>query len=94
MSDHFSGVAGLDDPAVDITDVFAFPSPERRRNPVVIMNVCFLATSQSLLRDVVTHRFRLRAITRARAGVAAAGARTPQGSHCGTSLRARTERIT
>ena len=29
MSDHFSGPAVMGDPAVDITDFYAFPSPER-----------------------------------------------------------------
>ena len=30
MSDHFSGPAVMGDPSVDITDFYAFPSPERR----------------------------------------------------------------
>jgi hypothetical protein len=29
MSDHFNGPTVMDDPSVDITDFFAFPSPER-----------------------------------------------------------------
>jgi Domain of unknown function (DUF4331) len=29
MSDHFSGPAVIGNPAVDITDFYAFPSPER-----------------------------------------------------------------
>jgi Domain of unknown function (DUF4331) len=64
MSDHFSGPAVMGDPAVDITDFFAFPSPERPGNLVLIMNVFPLATSQSFFSDVVTHRFRLRSLTR------------------------------
>jgi hypothetical protein len=64
MSDHFSGPAVMGDPAVDITDFFAFPSPERPGNLVLIMDVFPLATSQSFFSDVVTHRFRLRSLTR------------------------------
>jgi hypothetical protein len=64
MSDHFSGPAVMADPSVDITDFYAFPSPERPGHLVLIMNVFPLATSQSFFSDVVTHRFRLRPLTR------------------------------
>ena len=64
MSDHFSGPAVIGDPSVDITDFYAFPSPERPGNLVLIMNVFPLATTQSFFSDVVTHRFRLRPLTR------------------------------
>ncbi len=60
MSDHFSGPAVTGDPAVDITDFYAFLSPERPGNLVLIMDVFPMATSQSFFSDVVTHRFRLR----------------------------------
>ena len=69
MSDHFSGPAVMGDPSVDITDFFAFPSPERPGNLVLIMNVFPMATAQSLFSDVVTHRFRLRPLTRTTVGV-------------------------
>ena len=64
MSDHFSGPAVMGDPSVDITDFYAFSSPERPGNLVLIMNVFPLATSQSFFSDVVTYRFRLRPLTR------------------------------
>src|ERR1700757_323468 len=64
MSDHFSGPAVMGDPAVDITDFYTFPSPERQGNLVGIMNVFPLATPQSFFSDVVTYRFRLRPLTR------------------------------
>ena len=64
MSDHFSGPAVMGDPAVDITDFYAFPSPERPGNLVLIMDVFPLATTQAFFSDVVTHRFRLRPLTR------------------------------
>ena len=63
MSDHFSGPAVMSDPAVDITDFYAFPSPERPGNLVLIMNVFPMATAQSFFSNVLTHRFRLRPLT-------------------------------
>lgn len=63
MSDHFSGPAVMGDPAVDITDFYAFPSPERPGNLVLIMDVFPLATPQAFFSDVVTYRFRLRPLT-------------------------------
>ena len=70
MSDHFSGPAVMADPSVDITDLYAFPSPERPGNLVLIMDVFPMATSQSLFSDAVTHRFRLRPLSRSGASVA------------------------
>jgi hypothetical protein len=64
MSDHFSGPAVMGDPAVDITDFYAFSSPERPGNVVLIMDVFPMATPQALFSDVVTYRFRLRPLTR------------------------------
>jgi len=65
MSDHFSGPAVMGDPSVDITDFYAFPSPERPRNLVLVMNVFPMANSRSVFSDVVTYRFRLRPLSRA-----------------------------
>lgn len=64
MSDHFSGPAVMGDPSIDITDFYAFLSPERAGNLVLIMDVFPMATSQSFFSDVVTHRFRLRPLMR------------------------------
>lgn len=69
MSDHFSGPAVMGDPAVDITDFYAFVSPERAGNLVLIMDVFPMATSQSFFSDVVTHRFRLRPLTRSNGSI-------------------------
>ena len=63
MSDHFSGPAVMGDPAVDITDFYAFVSPERPGNLVLIMDAFPLATAGSFFSDVVTYRFRLRPLT-------------------------------
>src|ERR1700747_237478 len=64
MSDHFSGPAVMGDPTVDITDLYAFVSPERAGNLVLIMDVFPLATPQSFFSDVVTPRCRLRPLSR------------------------------
>jgi hypothetical protein len=64
MSDHFSGPAVMGDPAVDITDFYAFLSPERAGNLVLIMDAFPMATPQSFFSDVLTYRFRLRPLTR------------------------------
>jgi len=69
MSDHFSGPAVMGDPSIDITDFYAFLSPERAGNLVLIMNVFPMATSQSFFSDVVTHRFRLRPLMRSNASI-------------------------
>ena len=69
MSDHFSGPAVIGDPAVDLTDFYAFPSPERAGNLVLIMGVFPLATSQSYFSDVLTYRFRLRPLAHSGAGI-------------------------
>jgi len=69
MSDHFSGPAVMGDPSVDITDFYAFVSPERPGNLVLIMDVFPLATPESFFSDVVTYRFRLRPLTRSGAGI-------------------------
>ncbi|UHQ19392.1 DUF4331 domain-containing protein [Lysobacter sp. KIS68-7] len=60
MSDHFSGPMVMGDPAVDITDFYAFPSPERAGNLVLVMDVFPMATAQACFSDIIAHRFRLR----------------------------------
>ena len=59
----------MGDPAVDITDFYAFVSPERAGNLVLIMDVFPMATSQSFFSDVVTHRFRLRPLVQSNGSV-------------------------
>ena len=48
MADHFSGPRALTDPASDITDVYAFPSPERPGHLVLVLDV-FPATAATAL---------------------------------------------
>jgi hypothetical protein len=39
MSDHVDGPRSMSDPSVDLTDIFAFRSPENPANTVVVVNV-------------------------------------------------------
>ena len=68
MSDHFSGPRALADPAADITDVYAFPSPERPGHLVLVMNVFPLAAPTALFSDALSYRFRVRPVTSVTAG--------------------------
>ena len=63
MSDHFSGPRALAGPAGDISDVFAFPSPERPGHLVLAMTVLPLAGPDAFFSDAIICRFRLRPLT-------------------------------
>ena len=60
MSDHISGPRALADPIADITDVYAFPSPERPGNLVLVMNTLPFAKPTDAFSDGLVYRFRLR----------------------------------
>jgi len=60
MSDHFSGPRALAGPAGDISDVFAFPSPERPGHLVLAMTVLPLAGPDATFSDAIVCRFRVR----------------------------------
>jgi hypothetical protein len=60
MSDHISGPRALADPIADITDVYAFPSPERPDHLVLVMNTLPFAQPTDLFSDGLLYRFRLR----------------------------------
>jgi hypothetical protein len=60
VSDHISGPRAVADPVIDITDVFAFPSPDSPRHLVVIMNVFPYAGPSACFSDAVTYRTRVR----------------------------------
>jgi hypothetical protein len=68
MADHFSGPRALADPASDITDVYAFPSPERPGHLVLVLGVFPAATATALFSDALSYRFRLRPVTATTAG--------------------------
>src|SRR3954454_2680992 len=60
MSDHISGPRALADPIADITDVYAFPSPERPGRLVLVMNTLPFAKPRDALSEGLIYRFRLR----------------------------------
>jgi hypothetical protein len=72
MSDHFSGPRAIAGPAGDICDLYAFPSPERSGHIVLVLNVLPNATSDSHFSEAIVYRFRLRPVTIAGVGEAAA----------------------
>src|SRR5437867_19271 len=63
MSDHISGPRALAEPIADITDVYAFPSPERQGHLVLVQNTLPFAQPSALFTDGLVYRFRLRPLT-------------------------------
>ena len=64
MSDHISGPRALAEPIADITDVYAFPSPERPGHLVLVMNTLPFAQPADAPSEGLIYRFRLRPLTR------------------------------
>ena len=60
MSDHISGPRALADPIADITDVYAFPSPEQADRLVLVVNTLPMAKPSDLFSEGLLYRFRLR----------------------------------
>jgi hypothetical protein len=63
MSDHISGPRALAEPIADITDAYAFPSPERPGRLVLVMNTLPFAPPSALFSDGLVYRFRLRPLS-------------------------------
>jgi Domain of unknown function (DUF4331) len=63
MSDHISGPRALAEPIADITDVYAFPSPERRGRLVLVLNTLPFAKPSDHFSDGLVYRFRIRPLT-------------------------------
>src|SRR4051794_32563646 len=63
MSDHISGPRALADPIADITDFYAFPSPEAPERLVLVVNTLPMAKPDDLFSAGLLYRFRLRALT-------------------------------
>jgi hypothetical protein len=63
LSDHISGPRALADPIADITDVYAFPSPERPGHLVLVQNTLPFAPADAAFSDGLLYRFRLRPVT-------------------------------
>ncbi|MFC4036612.1 DUF4331 family protein [Streptomyces polygonati] len=63
MSDHLSSQRALRDPVVDLTDLYAFPTPGADGRLTLIMNVFPGAQAGAAFSDAVAYRFRLRTAT-------------------------------
>lgn len=63
MSDHGSGPRAFADPVIDITDLYAFPSPQQPGVLVLVLNVFPAAAPTALFSDAVDYRLRLRPVT-------------------------------
>ena len=65
MSDHISGPRALADPIADITDVYAFPSPDRPGRLVLVLNTLPMAKPSDHFSAGLLYRFRLRPLSAA-----------------------------
>jgi hypothetical protein len=65
VSDHISGPRALAEPIADITDAYAFPSPERSGQLVLVMNTLPFAQPSARFSDGLVYRFRLRPVAAA-----------------------------
>jgi Domain of unknown function (DUF4331) len=63
MSDHISGPRALAEPIADITDFYAFPSPERPGHLVLAMNTMPFAAPSQPFSEALVYRFRVRPLT-------------------------------
>jgi hypothetical protein len=72
MSDHASSPRAVADPVVDITDMYVFPSPERAGRLILVLDVFPSTGPTALFSDAADYRFRVRPITIASSGAAAA----------------------
>ena len=63
MSDHISGPRALAEPIADITDVYAFPSPEQPGHLVLVLNTLPFAQPSDCFSDGLIYRFRLRPLS-------------------------------
>jgi hypothetical protein len=60
VSDHISGPRALAEPAADITDFYAFASPERPGHLSMVLNTRPFAETSDVFSDALIYRFRLR----------------------------------
>ncbi|HEX9229051.1 MAG TPA: DUF4331 family protein, partial [Arthrobacter sp.] len=68
MSDHISGPRALANPIADITDFYAFPSPDRAGHLVLVMNTLPFAKISNAFSDGLIYRFRVRPLTSSKVG--------------------------
>jgi hypothetical protein len=70
MSHHISGPRAVAEPIADITDLYAFPSPERPGHLVLVLNTLPFAPPTARFSDALIYRFRLRRLHRNDRGAA------------------------
>src|SRR5215208_7926525 len=63
VSHHISGPRAVAEPIADITDLYAFPSPERQGCLVLVLNTLPFAPPIARFSDALIYRFRLRKLT-------------------------------
>src|SRR6266849_10137386 len=63
MSDHNNSPRGVAEPAIDIGDIYVFPSPSRPGQLVLVMSVFPNARPGALFSDAASYRFRVRPVT-------------------------------
>ena len=63
MSHHISGPRAVAEPIADITDLYAFPSPERDGYLALVLNTLPFASPTARFSDSLIYRFRLRKLT-------------------------------
>src|SRR3954462_10428069 len=63
MTDHNSSPRAVAEPAIDIADLYVFPSPSRPGRLVLVMTVFPNAQPGALFSDAAGYRFRLRPVT-------------------------------
>ncbi|HET8851293.1 MAG TPA: DUF4331 family protein, partial [Ktedonobacteraceae bacterium] len=63
MSDHNSSPRAVAEPAIDLTDLYVFPSPSRPGHLVLMMDVFPSARPGALFSDAASYRFRVRPVT-------------------------------
>jgi len=71
MSDHIDGPRSIGDPSIDLTDLFAFTSPENAGRTVLAANVFPSAGTSAMFSNVVNHSLVVRRVTVAGLGDAA-----------------------
>ena len=64
MSHHISGPRAVAEPIADITDFYAFPSPDRPGHLVLVLNTLPFAPPRARFSDALLYRFRIRELTR------------------------------
>ena len=64
MSHHISGPRAVAEPIADITDLYAFPSPDRPGHLVLVLNTLPFAPPTARFSDALLYRFRIRGLTR------------------------------